>query len=92
MENIIIQIHNILYPIFLKFINLTSPQIDAMEHIMLGLRTSAGLPEEYLCVHCDPAAMQEALSCGNLVSLPDGFVRIPESRFFISDTIISSLV
>ena len=64
----------------------------SMEHIMLGLRTSAGLPEEYLHEHCDHAAMQEALSCGNLVSLSDGFVRIPESRFFISDSIISSLV
>jgi hypothetical protein len=59
---------------------------------MLGLRTSAGLPEEYLRVNCDPDALEQALATGNLVRQVDGLVRIPESKFFISDSIITSLV
>ena len=62
-----------------------------LEHVMLGLRTSAGLPADYLRAHCSPSALSSALSCGHLVS--DGTcIRIPESHFFISDAIISSLV
>ena len=37
-------------------------------------------------------ALTEALRSGNLCRLPDARVRIPESKFFISDSIISSLV
>jgi oxygen-independent coproporphyrinogen-3 oxidase len=70
---------------------LTQEQI-VLEKIMLGLRTSEGLPEAFLTEHCDEAALSEALRCGNLCRLPDAHVRIPESKFFISDSIISSLV
>ena len=93
---------------------LTQDQID-LEHIMLGLRTSAGLPADYLCSRCDPESLAKALALGHLVpvsglqltssdparpvcpvcpeSLPaDTWLRIPERHFFISDTIISSLV
>lgn len=70
---------------------LTQEQI-VLEKIMLGLRTSEGLPEAFLTEHCDEAALSEALRCGNLCRLPDARVRIPESKFFISDSIISSLV
>ena len=63
-----------------------------LEHIMLGLRTSAGLPEEYLRANCSAGSVETALSCGHLVHQPDGSLRIPESHFFISDSIIASLV
>ena len=62
-----------------------------LECIMLGLRTSTGLPESYLRANCNQSALKRALSLGHLV--PSGTnLRIPESNFFISDTIISSLV
>ena len=62
-----------------------------LECIMLGLRTSAGLPESYLRANCNQSALKRALSLDHLV--PSGTnLRIPESNFFISDTIISSLV
>ena len=77
-----------------------------MERLMLGLRTSAGLPESFLRAHCDASALTRALSAGHLVrvdcaiphlagpnaSLPEPYLRIPESNFFISDSIISALV
>ena len=70
---------------------LTVEQV-VMEKIMLGLRTSDGLPGAFLVEHCDGAALSEALHSGNLCELPGGRVRIPENRFFVSDNIISSLV
>ena len=63
-----------------------------MEKIMLGLRTSAGIPEQYVRRHCDGPSVEEALSRADLVLLPDGNVRIPENRFFVSDNIISSII
>ena len=70
---------------------LTQEQLR-LEHVMLGLRTSAGLPEDFLSASCDKEQMEEALRTGNLVRIPDGRVRIPEDRFFISDNIISSII
>ena len=70
---------------------LTEEQL-VLEHIMLGLRTSAGLPEAYLRANCDVQALDQAIACGNLVRRSDGAIRIPESRFFVSDSIITSLV
>ena len=63
----------------------------ALERMMLGLRTSTGLPESYLRAKCDPSALSRALAAGHLVSVGPN-LRIPESNFFISDSIISSLV
>lgn len=63
-----------------------------MERIMLGLRTSAGVPEDYLREHCGDAVVDGALRCGNLITLGNGSLRIPENRFFISDNIISSII
>ena len=63
-----------------------------LEHVMLGLRTSAGLREEYLRASCASDALEQALACGNLERQCDGTLRIPESRFFVSDSIIASLV
>ena len=71
---------------------LTREQL-VLEHIMLGLRTSAGLPADYLRAHCEPAAFYRALASGDLQAVPGSErLRIPESRFFVSDSIISSLV
>ena len=79
--------------------SLDSDQI-VLERIMLGLRTSAGLPESFLRDNCDSPAFASALATGHLVSAagsPDSctaeqYLRIPESYFFISDSIISLLV
>ena len=63
-----------------------------MEKVMLALRTSDGLQEQVLRQCCDSRALDRALAVGDLVHLPDGSVRIPESRFFVSDNIISSII
>ena len=63
-----------------------------IEKIMLGLRTAAGVEEEFLRDSCTWAVLAEALANGNLEALGNGMVRIPEDRFFISDNIISSII
>ena len=72
-----------------------------LERIMLGLRTADGLSEDFLRAHCDASVLAYALSVGDLVpcepsvlSGPDSTprLRIPESRFFVSDAIIAELV
>ena len=63
-----------------------------MEKVMLGLRTDEGVAEELLRENCDVEQLEEAFRCGNLVVSEDGRVRIPEGRFFISDSIISSII
>ncbi len=71
--------------------SLTQEQL-VLERIMLALRTSEGIPAAFLRTHCDPSVLEHAVASGNLVPvLPDN-LRIPESRFFISDSIISELV
>ncbi len=69
-----------------------APDQLVIEHIMLGLRTAQGLPESYLRTHCNPLALRHALDNGLLVPTLARNLRIPESRFFISDSIISDLV
>ncbi len=49
---------------------LTMDQLT-LEHIMLGLRTSSGLPASYLRTHCTPTALSRALSLGHLVPVPE---------------------
>ncbi len=70
---------------------LTEGQV-VLERVMLGLRTSEGLAEEYLLRHCDATRLEQHLSSGDIVRTSFGTLRIPESRFFVSDAIISSLV
>ena len=64
-----------------------------LEKIMLALRTSAGISEDFLKLHIDRSAMEQALKSGDLMpaNIP-GNLRIPESRFFISDNIVAALV
>lgn len=63
-----------------------------VERIMLGLRTSAGLPADELSLLAGKDAMEKQVSAGCLAIGPDGMARIPEERFFVSDEIIGSLV
>lgn len=70
---------------------LTREQL-VLERIMLALRTADGISESYLQEHCSPDELARALASDNLVPLPDGNVRIPEDRFFVSDRIISDLI
>ena len=70
---------------------LTGDQL-ALERIMLELRTDRGLPEDELRADGDSAAIDGMLAAGDLERLPDGRIRIPESRFFISDSIVARIV
>ena len=71
--------------------HLTEDQM-VIEKIMLALRTSEGISEAYLRDHCDHEAYARALADGSLTRLSDGMIRIPEDRFFVSDSIISDLI
>ena len=70
----------------------------ALEKIMLALRTSDGIQESFLRLHCNPRNLERALASGHLVPAggplgSDGIrLRIPESRFFISDSIITDIL
>ena len=70
---------------------LTGDQL-ALERIMLALRTDRGLQEEELRADGDSAAIDGMLAAGDLERLPDSRIRIPESRFFISDSIVARIV
>ena len=63
-----------------------------VERIMLGLRTSAGLPAVELSLLAGKDALEKQVAAGCLAIGPDGMARIPEERFFVSDEIIGSLV
>ena len=63
-----------------------------LERMMLALRTSEGIQESFLQEHCDSGELSRAFSSGCLIRLENGMVRIPEERFFVSDSIISLLV
>lgn len=59
-----------------------------IEKIMLSLRTDMGLEESYLNKTVEDRLLEE----GALEKMPEGRVRIPESRFFVSDEIIRELI
>ena len=60
----------------------------AQERLMLGLRTSDGVDPSLVA---QDAAYSRMLGCGALVRTDEGRIRIPESRFFVSDDIIAEL-
>ncbi|MEE3407512.1 MAG: hypothetical protein VZR12_06720, partial [Candidatus Cryptobacteroides sp.] len=59
--------------------------------IMLGLRTDAGVPEEFLASVSAQGSLGRLLGEGALVRIGD-MVRIPEDRMFVSDEIIRELL
>lgn len=71
--------------------NLSEEQI-VMEKIMLGLRTSSGVSKSLLMGACSPQNVLSAISDGDLESVGNDSLRIPESRFFVSDAIIMSII
>ena len=70
---------------------LTQDQM-VLERIMLALRTSDGIDEDYLREHCSQQELERAFAAGNLMKTGNGYVRIPEDRFFISDSIITDII
>ena len=74
---------------------LTWEQLE-LERLMLGLRTSKGLPSAFLERCCSPDSLQSALNAGHLQVADEScsanpYLRIPEQYFFISDSIIADL-
>lgn len=73
-----------------------SPRDIAVEKVMLGLRTSAGLPAKVLQEITGSEAVQDALSKGLLEpsdkTHEEPWLRIPEDKFFVSDDIVSTLI
>ena len=66
-----------------------SPEQEREERIMLGLRTSEGVDPDL----CKADAVERLLACGDLeMKNAPRRIRIPESRFFVSDRIILELV
>ena len=63
-----------------------------LEKIMLALRTDEGISASFLDEHCDSHSVERALEAGNIVRTDSGMYRIPENRFFVSDSIISDIV
>jgi oxygen-independent coproporphyrinogen-3 oxidase len=61
------------------------------ETIMLGLRTAEGVDRGYLLGHCPASVIDRLFDSGSLEISGDR-IRIPESRFFVSDDIISDLI
>ena len=70
--------------------DLTSDQLN-LERLMLGLRTSSGLPKSFMEETCSRESIRQALDKGHLQALENGRFRIPEDKFFISDAIITDL-
>ena len=76
---------------------LTEEQV-ILEKIMLGLRTAKGLSYAFLEANSNPSVLRRMLEIKNLEIVegetPDlqiSHIRIPENKFFISDTIIADL-
>lgn len=63
-----------------------------IEKIMLSLRTDNGISRDLLESYVPHERLSMMETEGLLVPAPAGCLRIPEDRFFISDSIIASLV
>ena len=68
-----------------------TPEDIRVERIMLPLRTDIGLPEDDLRSLAGNEAVDRLLFEGALVRY-QGFIRIPEDHFFVSDEIIRELI
>ena len=68
-----------------------TPEDIRVERIMLPLRTDIGLPEDDLRSLAGNEAVDRLLFEGALVRY-QGFIRIPEDNFFVSDEIIRELI
>ena len=79
-------------PVWTASTEVLSPREEMEERIMLGLRTSDGIRES-LCV---PEVVSRLVGEGALVRIPGDSaaarIRIPEDRFFVSDSIIEELI
>ena len=69
-----------------------TPEQVRIEKVMLSLRTGTGLPESVLRSACGDRNVDRQVTAGDLELLENGNVRIPEDRFFISDSIIAALL
>lgn len=63
-----------------------------LETLMLGLRTSRGLPMETMTGLCGHGHVEQFLSDARLERTPEGRIRIPEKSFFVSESIIVGLI
>ena len=64
---------------------LLTPEEEEEERIMLGLRCVSG-------ARLEDGRAAPLVKDGLLVGLPDGFYRIPDDKFFISEYIIEKLL
>ena len=69
-----------------------SAEDEAVERIMLSLRTAAGIDAEELASIADEDAVTRLKASGSLVLTQEGRMRIAEDRFFVSDEIIRELI
>ena len=69
-----------------------TPEQIGLERLMLGLRTSTGVSKAFLDSFCSRECLSSVMEEGQLLLLPNGNFRIPENKFFISDSIISKLL
>ncbi len=68
-----------------------SVEDEKVETLMLALRTSDGIDEEFLQANCLPGSIEQLMKEGALVKVGRRY-RIPEDHFFVSDEIIRQLI
>lgn len=78
-------------PCYTRTYETLSAEDIRVETLMLALRTSRGIDEEYLRGQCDNALIDRLLE-KKALSVTGRNIRIPESRFFVSDEIIRELI
>ena len=68
-----------------------SVEDEKVETLMLALRTSRGIDEEFLFANCKDSVIDSLIGEGALVKTGRRY-RIPEDHFFVSDEIIRELI
>ncbi len=79
-------------PVSVQEYEILDDQQLILEKIMLALRTSEGIDAAFLEENCDTDALARTLQGGSLVRMDNDRIRVPESRFFVSDGIIADIV